>query len=257
LSLRRAQKLFLFPTKQWSIQRVFLKNPNHSLFFILIHVIRTKDIHRNIPSTFISLHNSEVLIKIFVLTSITDVPIFLSLEILRWCWEILHVPLWNSISSHTGTVFLHLCLYDEDSLAFEAIFYYQFFRNLNVHVCPLIMIKNTIGMWKIFTKWPKQQVGASLRLGECTWVECIAVFFFVVLGFELRGLHSQSRCSTAWATPPVHFAVFTFGDGGLVNYLARLVSNHDPPDLSLPCSYSYRCESPAPDNEGKVLWGKF
>jgi hypothetical protein len=25
-----------------------------------------------------------------------------------------------------------------------------------------------------------------------------------------------------------------FGDGGLINYLPRLASNHDPPDLSLP-----------------------
>jgi hypothetical protein len=27
-----------------------------------------------------------------------------------------------------------------------------------------------------------------------------------------------------------------FGDGGLVNYLPRLTSNHEPPDLSFPSS---------------------
>jgi hypothetical protein len=32
-------------------------------------------------------------------------------------------------------------------------------------------------------------------------------FLLVGLGFELRALHLQSRCSTAWATPPVHFAL--------------------------------------------------
>jgi hypothetical protein len=35
---------------------------------------------------------------------------------------------------------------------------------------------------------------------------------------------------------------------GLENYLPRLASNCDPPDLSLPTSYDYMCESlvPAP-----------
>jgi hypothetical protein len=32
-------------------------------------------------------------------------------------------------------------------------------------------------------------------------------FFLVGLGFEPRALHLQSRHSTAWATPPVHFAL--------------------------------------------------
>jgi hypothetical protein len=41
------------------------------------------------------------------------------------------------------------------------------------------------------------------------------IFLFVCLvewGFEFRGLHLQSRCSTTWATPSVHFADY-FGDG--------------------------------------------
>jgi hypothetical protein len=42
------------------------------------------------------------------------------------------------------------------------------------------------------------------------------------LEFELRALHLQSRHSGY------------FGDRGLVNYLPRLASNSDPPNLSLP-----------------------
>jgi hypothetical protein len=32
-------------------------------------------------------------------------------------------------------------------------------------------------------------------------------FFLVGLGFELRVLHLQTRCSPAWATTSVHFAL--------------------------------------------------
>jgi hypothetical protein len=36
----------------------------------------------------------------------------------------------------------------------------------------------------------------------------VSFFFFLVgLGFEFRALHLQSRCSIAWAMPPVHFAL--------------------------------------------------
>jgi hypothetical protein len=58
----------------------------------------------------------------------------------------------------------------------------------------------------------------------------------VVLGFELRALHLQSRCSTASATSLVHFALVILEMGVLENYLPKLASNHDPPDLSLPSS---------------------
>jgi hypothetical protein len=45
------------------------------------------------------------------------------------------------------------------------------------------------------------------------------------------------RCSTAWATPPVHFAPVILEMGGLKNYLPGLVSNHgDPPYLSFSSS---------------------
>jgi hypothetical protein len=37
-----------------------------------------------------------------------------------------------------------------------------------------------------------------------------------------------------------------YGDWGLSNYLPGLASNCNPPDLSLPCSYDYKCESLAP-----------
>jgi hypothetical protein len=49
--------------------------------------------------------------------------------------------------------------------------------------------------------------------------------YLVELGFELRASHfshTSSLCSGY------------FGDGGLVNYLPWLASNHDLPDLSLP-----------------------
>jgi hypothetical protein len=37
-----------------------------------------------------------------------------------------------------------------------------------------------------------------------------------------------------------------FGDEGLMNYLPRLASDHNPPDLSLPNCYSYRHEPLVP-----------
>jgi hypothetical protein len=64
------------------------------------------------------------------------------------------------------------------------------------------------------------------------------LFFFLFrlgLGFELRALRLQSRHSTSWATPPVHFGYF--GVGGLSNYLYRLPLNCGPPNLSLPSSW--------------------
>jgi hypothetical protein len=57
----------------------------------------------------------------------------------------------------------------------------------------------------------------------------------MVLAFELRASCLQSRCSAAWVTPPVHFALIVLEMGGnLVNYLPGLASNHDPP----PCPIS-------------------
>jgi hypothetical protein len=45
------------------------------------------------------------------------------------------------------------------------------------------------------------------------WV-LFRIFFFVELEFELRALHLQSRCSTIWATPPVHFVLVILEMGG-------------------------------------------
>jgi hypothetical protein len=62
----------------------------------------------------------------------------------------------------------------------------------------------------------------------------MAMFSFVRLWFELRASHLQSRCSTSRATPPVHFVLVIIGDRwGLTNYLPRLTSIHDPPNVSL------------------------
>jgi hypothetical protein len=59
------------------------------------------------------------------------------------------------------------------------------------------------------------------------------LFILVGLGFELRALSLQSRHSTAWATPLVHFALLILEMRGLVNYFPRLASTLHPPDLSL------------------------
>jgi hypothetical protein len=49
----------------------------------------------------------------------------------------------------------------------------------------------------------------------------------------LNSLCLQSRHSTTWPTPPVHFSLVTF-EWGLTDYLSGLALNHDPPILSLP-----------------------
>jgi hypothetical protein len=79
-------------------------------------------------------------------------------------------------------------------------------------------------------------------------------FFWTVLvlvlsgtGFELRASHLESRCSTAWATPLVHFALGFFcccywgfwrcrGGWCLMNYLPVLASHLNPPSFGLPSS---------------------
>jgi hypothetical protein len=40
-----------------------------------------------------------------------------------------------------------------------------------------------------------------------------------------------------------------FGNGSLQNYLPGLVSNREPPDLSLPNNYDYRPESKRPGED--------
>jgi hypothetical protein len=49
------------------------------------------------------------------------------------------------------------------------------------------------------------------------------LFILVGLGFELRASH---HCLNHTSSP---FCSGYFGDGGLVNYLPGLTSNHDPP----------------------------
>jgi hypothetical protein len=60
-------------------------------------------------------------------------------------------------------------------------------------------------------------------------------FFLMGLGFELRALYLQSRSSTPWAIPPVHFALVIL-EMESHKLFAWLVLNHNPPDLSLPSS---------------------
>jgi hypothetical protein len=56
---------------------------------------------------------------------------------------------------------------------------------------------------------------------------------FAVLGFEFRALCLQSRCSTAWVTPPVHLASGYFGDG-----VPQTICMDWPQTLILPISTS-------------------
>jgi hypothetical protein len=53
----------------------------------------------------------------------------------------------------------------------------------------------------------------------------IGKFFFVVLGFELR------TNALSHSTSPFICVGFVFLRYGLSNYLPRLASNHNPPDL--------------------------
>jgi hypothetical protein len=55
------------------------------------------------------------------------------------------------------------------------------------------------------------------------------------MGFELRVPGLQSRYSTAWIIPSVHFA-WLFWRWGSCELLPGMASNCDPPDLSLPSS---------------------
>jgi hypothetical protein len=56
----------------------------------------------------------------------------------------------------------------------------------------------------------------------------------VRLGFEFRASRLQSRCSTSWATPPVHFALAILEMGVSWTIFPRLASNYNLPNLSLP-----------------------
>jgi hypothetical protein len=61
-------------------------------------------------------------------------------------------------------------------------------------------------------------------------------FFLGRTGFELRAHTFKAGILWLEPCPPFRFALVIFGDGGLLNYLPRLASNHDPPYLSLPNS---------------------
>jgi hypothetical protein len=62
---------------------------------------------------------------------------------------------------------------------------------------------------------------------------CLLVFFFFFLavqGFELSFM-VPGICSTTWATPSIFLCVLDIFKIGSCEYLLRLASNHDLPDL--------------------------
>jgi hypothetical protein len=58
----------------------------------------------------------------------------------------------------------------------------------------------------------------------------LLLLFLVGLGFELGALSWQNRVSISSAPPPIHFTLVIWEMGGLMNYLPRLASHHDPLD---------------------------
>jgi hypothetical protein len=80
----------------------------------------------------------------------------------------------------------------------------------------------------------------------------ISVSYFVVGDFlGGTGAWTQGFCTCKAGIlplehiPQVHFALVIW-TWGLTNYFSGLASNCDPPNLSLPSSYDYRCKPPAP-----------
>jgi hypothetical protein len=68
-------------------------------------------------------------------------------------------------------------------------------------------------------------------------VFCFVSFFWWDWG--LNSGHLQSRRSTTWALPPVHFVLIILR-WDLANYLPKLAWKLDPPYLSFPSSHQYQ-----------------
>jgi hypothetical protein len=105
-------------------------------------------------------------------------------------------------------------------------------RTLPLELCPQTMI-----LLLPLPEKPGWQVWPTIP-GPPFSFPFLFFFFWWDWGFELRTSHLQSRLSTAWATPEVHFAVVIF-EMGLVNYLPGLALNCNHPDLSLPSSLHF------------------
>jgi hypothetical protein len=141
-------------------------------------------------------------------------------------------------------------------------FTYKWEHSVLVFLCLLLSVKaNTLQFPPCYRKWGFHPFYGWIALlhhilfihstltiisipWQWTWVNMqislslpLSLSLSVGLGFELRALHLQNRYFTAWATPPVHFALVIFWKWvGLENYLSGLALNHDPPNLILPSS---------------------
>jgi hypothetical protein len=61
----------------------------------------------------------------------------------------------------------------------------------------------------------------------------VSLLLFSRLEFELRVSHLQSRHSTVWATPLVHFALVVLKMGVSQTICLAWASKHNPPTLAL------------------------
>jgi hypothetical protein len=80
-----------------------------------------------------------------------------------------------------------------------------------------VMVTSDLKMYRLF-----------LALLPTRYTVTLFFFFFpfVELGFELRPLHLQRRRSTAWATPPVRFALANYFLGLASAEILRISASH-------------------------------
>jgi hypothetical protein len=85
-------------------------------------------------------------------------------------------------------------------------------RTFFAHWLPSKATNKSRDQWT--TAWVGQIWSATWIFTACGQKPVFIILFYFIflvgLGFELKALSLQSRCSTAWVTPPVHFALVIF-----------------------------------------------